>query len=195
LAGGFIAAIVIGVIVFFLSVPLDLSLRFEADEKFRFLFRLKWLFGLVKTGSGKRKKEPRRKAKKKGGRDWSFLWGLVRTRGLPGKLLRFLRDILRKIKIRDLEVDLEAGLGDPADTALFVGWIWLPAFLLGAQTTYLIRVAPLFHDDLIVQGHAYISIRLIPIQLVPAFIRFGFSQAGIRVLRVLIFRRWNRKKQ
>jgi hypothetical protein len=38
LAGGFIAAIVIGIIVFFLSVPLDLYLRFEADEKFRFLF-------------------------------------------------------------------------------------------------------------------------------------------------------------
>ena len=195
MAGGFIAAIVVGIIVFFLSVPLDLSLRFEADEKFRFLFRLKWLFGLVKTGSGKRKKEPRRKAKKKGGRDWSFLWGLMRTRGLPGKLLRFLRDILRKIKIRDLEVDLEVGLGDPADTALLVGWIWLPAFILGTQTSHLIRVVPSFDDELVFQGHAYTSIRLIPIQLVPAFIRFGSSRAGIRVLRVLIFRRWKRKKQ
>jgi hypothetical protein len=194
LAGGFIAAIVVGIIVFFLSVPLDLSLHFEADEKFRFLFRFKWLFGLVKTGAGKRKKKPQRKVRKKGRWDWSFLWGLLRTRGLPGKLLRFLRDILRHLKIRDLEVDLEVGLGDPADTALFVGWIWLPTFLTSTQTGHLIRVVPSFNDDLVFQGHAYISIRLIPIQLVPAFVRFGFSQPGIMILRALIFRRWKRKK-
>lgn len=194
MTGGVIAAIVIGIIVFFLSIPLDLYFRFEAYERVSFVFRLSWLFGLVKKGSGKRKRKPLKKARKKGRQDWSFL-ALLRTRGLVGKLVRLLKDILRHLKIRDLEVDFEVGLGDPADTALLVGGIWLPTFLLGTQTNHLIKVVPAFDDEAVFKGHAHISLRIIPVQLVPAFVRFGFSQPGRKIIKALIFRRWKEKKQ
>ena len=194
MTGGVVAAIVIGIIVFCLSIPLDLYFRFEAYERISFVFRLSWLFGLVKTGSGKRKKKPRGKAGKEGRRDWSFL-ALLRTRGLGGKLLRLLKDILRHIKVRGLEVDFEVGLSDPADTALFVGGIWLPAFLLGTQEGHLIRVVPAFDDDVVFKGHACVSLKIIPIQLVPAFVRFGFTRPGRKIIRALIFGRWKRRKQ
>jgi hypothetical protein len=194
LTGGIIAAIVIGIIVFLLSIPLDLYFRFEIYDRVSFVFRLRWLFGLVKKGFGKRNKKPRKKARKKAKREWSF-FTLLRTKGLAGRLLRLLRDLLRHTKIRDLEVDFEVGLGDPADTALFVGVIWLTTFFLGTQTSYLVRVVPTFDDDVVFKGHVYMSLRIIPIQLVPAFVRFGFSQPGRRIIKVLIFRRWKGKKQ
>jgi hypothetical protein len=194
LTGGIVAAIIIGVIVFFLSVPLDLYFRFEAEERFRFVFRLRWLFGLVKTGSGERKKKPREEAGKKGRGDWSFLWGLLRTRGIASRLWQLAKGVLRHLKIRDLEVDLAVGLSDPADTALFVGGMWLPAFLWGTQTNHLVRVLPAFDDDLVLRGHANISLRLIPISLVPVMVRFGSSQPGRKIIGALVFRRWKRKQ-
>lgn len=194
MTGGVIAAIVIGIIVFFLGIPLDLYLRFEAYESVSFVFKLSWLFGLVKKRSGKRKKKLQENARKKGRRDWSFL-ALLRTKGLLGKLLRLFKDILRHLKIQDLEVNFEVGLGDPADTALFVGGMWLPAFLLGTQTNHLIKLVPAFNDDLVFRGYARMSLRLIPIQLVPAFARFGFSQPGRKIIKAFIFRRWKGKKQ
>jgi hypothetical protein len=194
LAGGIIAAIVIGIIVFFLCIPVHLYFRLEAYEKISFAFRLSWLFGLVKRGSGKRKGKPREKARKKGRQNWSFS-ALLRTSGLAGKLLRLLTDLLRQVKIRGLEVDFEVGLGDPADTVLLVGGIWLATFILGTQTSYPIRVVPTFEDDVVFKGHAHISLRAIPIQLVPAFVRFGFSQPGRKIVKALIFRRWKEKKQ
>jgi hypothetical protein len=194
LTGGIVAAIIIGVSVFFLSVPLDLYFRFEAEERFHFVFRLSWLFGRVKMGSEKRKKKSRAKAGRQGRGNWSFLWGLLRTRGLASRLWQLARGVLRHLKIRDLEVDFEVSLGDPADTALLVGGLWLPAFLAGTQTGHRIRVVPVFDDDLVLHGRAHISLRLIPIQLVPVMVRFGLSQAGRKIIGVLVFRRWQRKQ-
>jgi hypothetical protein len=189
LTGGIIAAIVIAVIVFFLSIPLDLQIHLEVYERFKFEFNLRWFFGLVKKELGRREK----RAEKEAERGWAF-FDFLRIRGLPSRLFRLLKDIFKSIKIRELEVDFGISLGDPAETALFVSAIWLPTFLLGFNLPYLVRVQPLFHDELTFQGHAYVAIRLWPIQLVPALLRFACSRASMRMLGVFLFSRWKRRK-
>jgi hypothetical protein len=189
LTAGVIAAIVVGVIVFLLSVPLELSLHLAVRERLDFHVSLGWFFSLVKKEFGRQKKQ----AKKRAGRGWSFI-DLLRIRGLLPKILRLLKDVFRHIRIRDLRVDFRIGLDDPADTALFTGSLWLPVFLLGLTSPYAIRLQPSFDNGPVLQGYAYVVLRLRPIQLVPAIVRFGCSRATLRLLGVLISGRWKRKK-
>jgi hypothetical protein len=189
LTAGVIAAIVLGVIIFLLSIPLELSLHLAVRERLDFHVSLGWFFSLVKKEFGRQKKQ----AKKRAGRGWSFI-DLLRIRGLLPKILRLLKDVFRHIRIRDLRVDFRIGLDDPADTALFTGSLWLPVFLLGLTSPYAIRLQPSFDNGPVLQGYAYVVLRLRPIQLVPAIVRFGCSRAALRLLGVLISGRWKREK-
>lgn len=190
MTGGIIAAIIVAVLVFFLSVPFDFQFRLEVYNKFKFRVRLIWLFGLVKKEFGRGKKKPDERKTERG---WS-LFGFLRIRGLIGALLRLAKDVIKRIKIRKLEVDFDIGLGDPADTALFVGAFWLPVHILGPYIPYPVNVRPAFTEDLYLQGYADTAISFRPILFVPALLRFGFSRPGMRLLEMLIFRRWKKKK-
>ena len=189
MTAGIIAAIAVGVIIFLLSIPLDLSFYLGIRERLDFRVSLRWFFGLVKKEFGRQKKQ----AKKRAGRRWAFT-DLLRIRGLLPKILRLLRDIFRHIRIRDLRIDFRIGLDDPADTALFVSSLWLPVLLLSPSLPYVIRLQPAFDNGPVFQGYAHVVLRLRPIQLVPALVRFGCSRAALRLLGVLISGRWKRKK-
>jgi hypothetical protein len=189
LTAGIIAAITIAVIVFLLSIPLELSFHLGVREELDFHVRLGWFFSLVKKEFGRHKKQ----AKKRAGRGWTFI-DLLRIRGLLPKTVRLLKDVFRCIRIRDLRVDFRMGLDDPADTALFVGSLWLPTFLLGLTSPYTIRLQPSFDNGPVFQGYAYVALRLRPIQLVPAIARFACSRAAVRLLGALVSGRWKRKK-
>lgn len=189
MTAGIIAAIAVGVIIFLLSIPLDLSFYLGIRERLDFRVSLRWFFGLVKKDFGRQKKQ----AKKRAGRSRAFV-DLLRIRGLLPKILRLLKDVFRHIRIRDLRIDFTMGLDDPADTALIVGSLWLPAFLLSRSLPYSIRLQPSFDDGPVFQGYAHVVLRLRPIQLVPALVRFGCSRAALRLLGVLISGRWKRKK-
>jgi hypothetical protein len=189
LTAGIIAAIVVAVIIFLLSIPLELSFYLGVRERLDFRVGLEWFFSLVKKEFSRQKGQ----AKKRAGRGWTFI-DLLRIRGLLPKMLRLLKDIFRRIRIRDLRVDFRIGLDDPADTALFVGSLWLPAFLFGLTSPYAINLQPSFDDGPVFQGYAYVVLRLRPIQLVPAMVRFGCSRAALKLLGVLISGRWKRKK-
>ena len=193
MTAGIIAAIAVGVIIFLLSIPLDLSFYLGIRERLDFRVSLRWFFGLVKKDFGRQKKQAKKKAKKRAGRSWAFV-DLLRIRGLLLKILRLLKDVFRHIRIRDLRIDFTMGLDDPADTALIVGSLWLPIFLLRSSLPYSIRLQPSFDNGPVFQGYAHVVLRLRPIQLVPAIIRFGCSRAALRLLGVLISGRWKRKK-
>jgi hypothetical protein len=189
LTGGIVAAIVVGVIIFLLSIPLDLSFYLRVREKLEFRFSLRWLFSLVKKEFGRKK----RAAKKRAERSWAFV-DLLRIRGLLPKLLRLLRDVFKHIRIRYLAIDFTIGLDDPADTALLVGSLWLPAFLLSPSLPHSMRLQPSFDEGPIFQGYAHVVLRMRPIQLLPAIARFACSRVALGLLGGLLSRRWKRKR-
>ena len=112
-----------GLVVLVLAVPIDLSFSLEKDERFRPRVRIGWLFGLVgkEVGGGEKGKEPKQEEKpgKQGQRRKKsprpFLAG-IRTRGFPRHSLRFAKRMLRAIRVRELNLGLQVGLGDPAET-------------------------------------------------------------------------------
>jgi hypothetical protein len=201
LLAGIIAAIAVAVIVLLLSVPLDLSIRLEIREKPALRFGFAWLFGLIRKESGGDRKQGERKrrvpskerAKKKPRQRWAFV-DLLRIRGLVPGVLRLLRDVLRRVRIKHLSVDFLAGLGDPADTALVVGSVWLPVLLLSQSSSHAVRLQPSFDGGPVLQGHAHLVLRVRPIRLMPPIVRFVCSRPALRLLRLMVSSRWKRKR-
>lgn len=199
MTGAIVAAVLIAVIVFFLSIPLALQLYLEVSDKFDFSFRFSWLFGRVKREFGPGRQPAREKpageepAGRKKKRGWSFL-DFISTRGLIVRLLRLVRDVFRKVHIERLEVDFALGLGDPADTAIFVSPLWLTVFLMRNFSPYPVRLRPVLTGEPYFQGHACVAVTLRPIRILPALLRFGFSRPGMRLLGMLLFSRWKRRK-
>jgi hypothetical protein len=99
-------------------------------------------------------------------------------------LLRLGRDLLRRIYIRDLSMEVRLGLDDPADT----GRLWAVVGPLAAILTLppLTRVAiePEFTSEALeVDGKG--CIRIIPIQLLFVMLVFVLSPSTLRALRTM----------
>jgi len=176
--------------------------RVDADGRPRFRMRLVWLFGLISKEITKAKKKPeeerrvaegKRKPRKRRVKARTIL-KILRTRGLLGQVKRLLKDVLRRLKIRDLTADITVGLGDPADTGLLFAVIGPATFFLGSSQVHEIRVRPSFKDEVVFEGYLSGALRLLPIQLVIPFLRFVFSLATIRVVKTLVVGKWRRKK-
>ena len=195
-------ASLVALIVLVLCVPLDMVLRIDVPGRPKFKMRLAWLFGLISKEVRKGKEQPeekkrivegKRKFRKRRIRART-IFEILRTKGLLKQLGVLLRNILRRLKFRELMVDCRVGLDNPADTGMLLAFI-VPAILfLSSSFPYQMRVQPSFEDEAAFEGSFHGAIRLWPIQLVVSFIRFIFSLATVRVVKILILSKWKRRK-
>ena len=186
-----------------LCVPLDIESRLDVYGRPKIRMRLVWLFGLVSKEVGKGKKqpaekkrvvteaEPKRKRKRLRA---EAIFKIMRTKGLLKQFKNLLRDILSRLKIRDLAVDFRVGLDDPADTGLLFALIGPATFFLDSSRFHQIRVEPSFGDEAVCEGYLHGAVRLRPVQLVVPFLSFVFSLATIRVVKMLVISKWKRKR-
>ena len=86
------------------------------------------------------------------------------------------------------------GLDNPADTGLLFALIGPAIFFLSRSVPCQIRVQPSFEGEAAFQGYLHGAVRLRPIRLVTPIVRFAFSLAAIRVVKILVLARWKRKK-
>ena len=182
------------VIVVVLCIPLDAVLHIDIHGRPKFQIRLAWLFGLVSKEITRAKKKKPKEKKRKGRIKARTIFKILRTRGLLGQLRRLLWDIFRQLHIRDLRVNFRVGLDDPADTALLFALIGPATFFLGSSRVHEIRIEPSFEDEVVFEGYLHGAVRLVPIQLATPILRFVFSLATIRAVKVLVLTKWKRKK-
>ena len=111
---------------------------------------------------------------------------VARTRGLLKHSLRFIKDIIRRIKIRNLYVHLTLGLADPADTGfLFAAVTPLITFVGVQKPTIDINIQPDFEQENL-QGYAAGGVRVYPIQFIKPLLLFIFSLTTLRVIKAII---------
>ena len=182
------------VIVLVLCIPLDAVLHIDIHGRPKFQMRLAWLFGLVSKEITRAKKKKPKEKKRKGRIKARTIFKILRTRGLLEQLRRLLWDIFRQLHIRDLRVNFRVGLDDPADTALLFALIGPATFFLGSSRVHEIRIEPSFEDEVVFEGYLHGAVRLVPIQLATPILRFVFSLATIRAVKVLVLTKWKRKK-
>lgn len=175
-----------------LCVPFDTAFRVDIYGRQRFSLRLIWLFGLVKKElkRGKKKPSKRKPGGRRGARD---IFKILRTEGLLRQLKTLVTDILSRLKIRDLSIDLRVGLDNPADTGFLFAVIG-PALLFCSPSTHHLRLQPSFEGEAVLEGYAQGAVRLLPIRFVVPFLRFIFSMATLRVAKTVLLTKWKRKK-
>ena len=190
------------VVTFVLCIPIHTELHLDVYGKPKFRMKLVWLFGLVSKQITKRKKKPEEEAKvaegkrkpKKGKLKPRTIFKILRTRGLLRQIKNLLRDILRCLKIRDLRVNFTVGLDDPADTGLLFALIGPAIFFLGSSRVHEISVQPSFEDEAVFEGYLHGAVSLVPIQLVIPCLKFTFSLATLRLIKILVLAKWKRRK-
>ena len=111
---------------------------------------------------------------------------ILRSKGLIRQLKNLVRDILRHFKIKKLTVNCRLGLDDPADTGLIYAIAGAATPFLSLPAKYQVRVRPSFSDEAVFEGYLYGVLRLCPIKLIRPLIRFVFSLAALRVLKILV---------
>jgi len=191
------------VITLVLCVPLDVVFDLEVYGRPKFRMRLTWLFGLVSKELRRGRKKPEEEARlieaKRKRRERRITAGtifkILRTKGLLRRLKRLVKDVLSCIKVRELRVNFRVGLDNPADTALAVGPIGVATVLLRSSCPHKIEVWPSFDGEAVLEGYSHGELRLWPIQVVVPFVRFAFSLATIRAVKILVSAKWKRKKQ
>lgn len=191
---------VITVLILILCVPLELVFNACVPGKPRVRFKLLWLFGLVgREMVGREKPEekaaPEKPKLKKKKRRFKDIFVILRTKGLRKQLQIFVRDLLRCLKIRDLNADIRVGLGSPDDTGQLFAFVGPPVFWLSSTLPFSVNVQPAFEDEATFEGHARGKVKLRPIQLLFPIVKFLFSIATLRLLKNFIASRWKRKKK
>jgi len=182
-----------------LCIPLELAFQAHIPGKPRVQFKMLWLYGLVaREMVSKEKPEekvaPEKPKPKKKKRRFKDILVILRTKGLLKHFKIFIRDLLRCLKIRDLNADIKVGLGSPDDTGLLFACVGPTVFWLSSSLPFSIKVQPAFEDEATFEGHAHGKVRLRPIRLFTPILKLLFSIATFRLLKNLIAGRWKRKK-
>jgi len=189
-----ILAVVLGPLLFFvvlLAVPVDLVFYIEKDMAFSSKVRVGWMFNLVgKEIGGKKKREKKKpkKEKKKRKRRIKPLIAMLRARGFLGRLVSFVKDVLRISHIRELRADIRVGLSDPAETGMLFAIVAPVIAYLRAFTSLDVRIQPEF-DQTVFQGYFKGDLRIFPIQLLVVSTRFALSPATMRGIKAMVVAR------
>lgn len=183
-------------IILVLCIPLDFFFQANISESSSFRLRLRWLFGLVDRDLKKAREKPPKKEEKiskagqkpRGRIKASTIYQILRTRGLFNNLRRLVINIFRSLKIKELAANIKLGLENPADTALLFAFLG-PLYFLLNKLPYEINVLPSFEGDVNLEAYMDGAIRLLPILVIPALLRFVFSVSAIRIFKILIQKR------
>jgi len=185
-------------LLFLVSVPVDFILQFHSSRRPPLCFLIGWLFGLFKFNIRKKKKKsPNHKIsehKKPQGKSQSKIRYIgVLAKRLPFRVLRLAEDIFHSLHFRTIEIDLKAGLGEPADTGIVWGMVYPLLTLIPNSCLQKIRLIPDFSDEPVLEGDACVYIRLWPIEIILAALKFVISRPVLQTLKKIILLKWRNR--
>ncbi len=161
-----------GVTIGALAVPVDIVAHLEARKRLRLTLEIGWLFGLVRLRTSRGGKEPsaapkpKPRKKKRQGRKPS---PAVVRRGLG-----VFGDLLERVQIRRVELDLTLGTDDPASTGEMAGYAAPVVAMANALPRTRVSLTPDFSGPYF-EGVGMGEIRVVPLTLVSPIAAFAFS--------------------
>ena len=182
---------ILGILIFLiilLCVPVDLVFNISKRDNIESRVRIGWLFGLIgkDISVGRKQAKVKGNKEKKKKRSVKPLLAVVRTRGFLTRFFRFIRDIIRRIEIRNLFVHLKLGLADPADTGFLFAAVTPLLTFAGVQKPNIgINIQPDFDQEKL-WGYAKGNLRLYPIRFIKPLLLFIFSLTTLRVIKAVI---------
>lgn len=180
-------------LLFLVSVPVDFILQFHSSRRPPLYFLIGWLFGLFKFNIRKKKKKSPEQKKPKGKSQSKIRYIGVLAKQLPFRILRLANDIFHSLHFKTIEIDLKAGLGEPADTGIAWGMVSPLLTLIPNSCPQKIRLIPDFSDEPVLEGDACVYIRLWPIEIILTVLKFVFSRPVLRTLKKIILLKWRNR--
>jgi len=168
-----------------LSSPLDLSFSIDTTSARGLSLRLAWLFGLFRFQLRKGARRPQKP-------DMSSAFRILGLKGMRSAIAKLIRTLLRCLEVRDLEGELIIGLDDPADTGMLMGALIPTGIALNQLTGRRFTIRPFF-EGAIFEGRGFIRVRVFPVKVLPATVRFLFSMPAFGVVKLVIASRWKRE--
>ncbi|WP_370399732.1 DUF2953 domain-containing protein [Sulfitobacter sp. JB4-11] len=93
--------------------------------------------------------------------------------------VRLVLDILQRVRIDTARLDMQVGLGDPAETGQAYGMLAPLIYGSAAMPRVHIHVEPIF-DRAISRGGADLNLSVVPFTLIKPLLRFGWSAYGAK---------------
>ncbi len=183
-------ACLVALIIILLSIPVGIVFYAERYEKSKYHIHFGWLFGIIKKELKQAERKPTKEEK------MQFSFGMLKElpiKGLFKQIKRLLVDISGRFNIRNLNMDVTAGFDDPADTGCLCAAVY-PVLTFYSSKKCHINFNASFEGNGILQGYAAGELRFFPIRFVFPFIRFFFSRAVFKTIRIVIAQRWKKKK-
>ncbi len=175
--------LILGLVALFialLAVPIDLVFLVERGGESRSRARVNWLWGLLGKDIHRGEKKPEKEPKKRRRRVRPFL-SAMRSKGFVRRALRFLRDLLRRVKVRDLTLDAQVGLGDPFQTGMLFALVGPATVSLTALPTASVSVRPGFDVDGFM-GRFSGDVRVVPLSVIALIAGFLLSLPTLRAV-------------
>lgn len=170
-------------IVAVLAVPIDLVFCVERETEFKSTARVRWLFGLVGRDLTSRGKKPEKKPKRR--RSFKPFLAMLKSRGFARRLFKFVRDAMRRSRIRDLKVDLRVGLSDPAETGMMFAALGPASAYLASIPSADVHIRPDFEESSL-KGQVRGDVRVFPILFVGPVLSFAVSFDTLRAIREMM---------
>ncbi len=183
-------ACLIALIIILLCIPVDIAFRLERYGEAKFSVYLVWFFGLIKKEIKQAAKKPEKKKRK------GFSFGILKKlpiRGLLKQIKILIGDIIGRIKIREISLDLTAGFDDPCDTGYLCAAVY-PVLTFYSSEKCNINFNASFEGRSILEGYAEGALRFLPVRFIIPLIRFIFSGAVFKTIRIMLAERWKKKK-
>lgn len=171
-----------------LAVPMDLSLHVTRDEAWQGDAYMRWLFGLVSTRieskgerEDKKPKKEKTKVRRRRAGTGRKVYAMLTSPGFVGRVLRFVRHVLRTIHVHTFDLDAKVGLDDPADTGKLWGLMGPLPYMIPLPRRSRVYIEPDFDQErLSVDLDA--DVRVFPIEVVFRTVQLALSPKTLRAL-------------
>jgi hypothetical protein len=171
-------------LVLLLAVPVDVGFEVHRRERTESRVRLGWLWGRVRIpvpagGRKARRKKPKRPRKPGRPSGARRALAVLTSPRFPGRVLRLMRGLLRRIRFTTLELSARLGFDDPADTGRLWGLLGPVSALLTLPAPARVELVPAF-DEALFHLDARGEARVVPGAVLLTVLAFVLAPATLR---------------
>jgi hypothetical protein len=170
-------------------IPINVAFSIDTSANPRFQVQTCWLYGLVKWKLGSPHHTVVKEDKKKRlGLSRRTLLKMVTTSGLMNNTFMLVWSVFRRIRLKELKIDLKVGLDDPAETGMLFALVGPVLPLVNLPRQCYVNVEPSFREATL-DGQALVSLSILPISLAVPVMKFVFSKPFIKIGSTMLISR------
>ena len=180
--------IILVVFVALLAIPFEIIFKIQSQQERQSDIAIVWLFGVVRfpiSGApgrpSKKPKKTKKLSKRKGKTNFRAIKSLFFNARFRNRLIRFIKDIFRTIRIASFYLRIRLGLDDPADTGRLWAYLGPLAVYLTNLSNATISLVPDFQTETLDYDGSG-RVRIVPLQVIFTVLAFVFSPITIQAL-------------